>query len=123
MSTLQGELNKNSHKQPHNSQELNTLTGTRADSYLYRGSWTWRTLASRVWLTFRYLTDAWDGITAMKEVLLMEFPQHTSITPNISSMFLMGILIIYHLDYQSCLIYASLLISLNAEQTDTEQVI
>lgn len=38
-------------------------------------------------------------------------------------MFLMGILIIYHLDYQSCLIYASLLISLNAEQTDTEQVI
>lgn len=59
----------------------------------------------------------------MKEVLLMELPQHTSITPNISSMFLMGILIIYHLDYQNCLIYASLLISLNAEQTDTEQVI
>lgn len=53
----------------------------------------------------------------------MEFPQHASITPNISSMFLMGILIIYHLDYQSCLIYGSLLISLNAEQTDTEQVI
>lgn len=78
---------------------------------------TWRTLASRVGLTLFIVTYA-RGSTAATTVLLMEFPQHTSKTPNISSMFLMGILIIYHLDYQSCLICACA----NSEQTDTEQV-
>lgn len=84
--------------------------------------WTWPTLDSRVWLTslsFCILLRA-----SLHHRALYKGVPHASIQLWASApCFQMETLIIYHLDYQSCLIYTSLWLNLSAQNSDSMHII
>lgn len=66
---------------------------------------------------------SWDNITAPKGIIQVEIPSKSVQLWASAPWVQMGTLIVYHLDYHSCLTYASLWLNLSAQQTDTMHII